>query len=288
MKPSLGRYDVLAHIRAQIGTDNAWLTADQLCKHFKTTGDHMSKLLYGLRSDGLLMTRMRPGTAVREIMASPEGVAKVIKPTRQRHSRSEIFTPAAGPVDVKKEAVPPPAPAPAALTLADVVAKQKKARMEQIQADSVVATALETGPLSDSNGPIASEVPVETPGEVRVVPMDTLDAVCDAFDAVEALETGPLSDSNGPIASEAAPASYIDEVSTPTSPPPIDVSAEPPELADELNAVGELIERGKREPPVILYRDAKLSVLTTLAGLMPPLTAYYLREIAADLDRAGA
>jgi hypothetical protein len=59
-------------------------------------------------------------------------------------------------------------------------------------------------------------------------------------------------------------------------------------VGNELHAIEQLIERAKRPPPVIADLGIKQSVLTTLAGLMPPNVAHYLREIAGDLDRAGA
>lgn len=355
--PEFGQVSIYQHLRALIGTPNAWRTSVELCTELDAVSDNdklrVQQGLHKLAKDGRITRKTRPGTKIYECMALILDEKDQLRAPRTKAAppRAEIITPAAGPVGLRQEAVPAPrlpeptpeareaverlvrSPTPA-LTLADVLAKQKAARqplrppathrctvcgahwIHHLDEGSWSLHSETCGACCD-NAPMGEQiVPIETPTEVRVVPMNTLGAV-----------TGPLSDSNGPIAS----ASIVNHPYTGLPRDPRDIESDPagtlcvpgaplaashkplnmahmercaadddagqpvaggsdvsPALADELRSFGGLIERGKREQTIILNRDTKLCVLRHLAELAPPLTAYYLREIAADLDRVGA
>lgn len=293
--PQFGKVAIYQYLRALIGTDKAWRTSSEVAEDLgaKTDADKLrvQQGLLKLSKDARITRKWRAGTKLYECMAlildaKDELRAPRVKP---KPPRSEIVTPAAGVVAMRVEAAPAPvlpepspeareaveklvrSPTPA-LTLADVLRKHSRSISAR---DPKVA---QSGPLSDSNGPISSDTEAQTCSMPPPLPEITPGS---APDAAEGAAVAPTLDVKAELAgiAERCAADADDDQAQ---------DNESTELADELRAFGQLIERGKREAPAILYRDTKLTVLRDLAELAPPLTAYYLREIAADIERAGA
>jgi len=257
--PQFGQVAIYQYLRALIGTDKAWRTSSEVAEDLgaKTDADKLrvQQGLLKLSKDARITRKWRAGTKLYECMAlildaKDELRAPRVKP---KPPRSEIVTPAAGVVAMRVEAVPAPVlpePSPEAR---EAVEKLVRSPTPALTLADVLAKhrRIETGPLEDSNGPIVSDL---TALDIKA----ECAAIAERCDGDDDASDDQAQDN------------------------------ESPELADELRAFGQLIERGKRDAPAILYRDTKLTVLRDLAELAPPLTAYYLREIAADLERAGA
>lgn len=184
---------VYAYLRALIGTGNAWRSAAEIAENAglntQEGRNQVAKALWKLVNDGLVIRRLRAGTDVKECMASVDAASRRVAVPRPAPGRVAIKPPPAGGVmEIRAEPAPPPLPTPEAveaveklvrsptpaLTLADVLEKHARSRMadrmEKAQADAVIATALESGPLEDSSGPIASDLAPEPGHEVDDTP----------------------------------------------------------------------------------------------------------------------
>lgn len=298
--PQFGQVAIYQHLRALIGSPNAWRTSGELCAEIGAVSEHdklrVHQGLHKLAKDGRITRKTRPGTKILECMALILDEKDMLRAPRTKAAppRAEIITPASGPVGLKQEAVPAPAlpePSPEAreaverlvrsptpaLTLADVLRKHGRSATVRDPKSA------QTGPLSDSNGPISSDTEAQTGSMPPPLPET---------------QTGL-----GAGASEgAAVASYIEEVSNPA---PIDVRAElagiaercsaDDELADpiedEIYDLIELARLGAHRVTVERVHD-KLHVLMMLAKAMrsrleTSRTAALLDEIVADLERVA-
>lgn len=270
-------YDYLLSLA---GTENVWRTNQEIARALGADSTEgrtaISKNIWNLRNregGALIATRKRGGTVLDESMAL--AARKPLYARTPKVPRSAIVMPAPGATPVRVE--PIPAPTPEAVeaverlvrspeptrTLADVLRKHVEARsvarVEQIQADAVVATALETGPLSDSNGSIAGVCSADAPQARDECTADASQAQC----------------------SDAAPEAQVGERIVRTA-----MGAA--EVADELVWIADLIERGKRPQPVVADLMTKQIVLQRLAAIVPPVTASWLLAIAQDIERVGA
>lgn len=149
--PKFGQVAIYQHLRALIGTPNAWRTSVELCTELDAVSDNdklrVQQGLHKLAKDGRITRKTRPGTKIYECMALILDEKDQLRAPRTKAAppRAEIITPAAGPVGLRQEAVPAPRlpePSPAAreaverlvrsptpaLTLADVLAKHTAAR----------------------------------------------------------------------------------------------------------------------------------------------------------------
>lgn len=292
---------VYQYLASLIGTDNAWRSAAEIAKHLESDTldgrNAVAKALWTLNNNGRISRRMRPGTGFKECMALVDDASVRQAAQRPAPNRVAIAPPVAGPVALRVEAAPAPvlpepspeareaverlvrSPTPA-LTLADVL--RRHGRSVSVRDPKVV----QVGPLSDSNGPIASDTEAQTGSMPPPLPET---------------QTGL-----GAGASEgAAVASYIEEVSNPA---PIDVKAELAGIAErcaadddddsdptvelEIARLMELANRGSRRVLVERVQD-KVDVLVMLAEALriqfsSSRAAALLDEIVADLERVAA
>ena len=301
--PQFGQVAIYQHLRALIGSPNAWRTSGELCAEIGAVSEHdklrVHQGLHKLAKDGRITRKTRPGTKILECMALILDEKDMLRAPRTKAAppRAEIITPASGPVGLKQEAVPAPAlpePSPEAreaverlvrsptpaLTLADVL--RKHGRSATVRDPK----AAQTGPLSDSNVPISSDTEAQT---------------CSMPPPLPETQTGL-----GAGASEgAAVVPYIEEVSNPA---PFDAKAElagiaaryaadddddsDPTVELEIASLIELANRGSRRVLVERVPD-KVNALVMLAEALriqfdSSRTAALLDEIVADLERVAA
>ena len=282
-----GRPAIYAHLPALIGSKNAWRTSEELAAELgaKNADDRLrvQQSLFALSKGSKeepprITRRLRAGTRMYECMALIVDAKDELRAPRRNAGppRVEIAAPAAGAVSLRVEPVPAPVlpePSPEAVeaveklvrspeptrTLADVLRKHVEAR---------TAAAAETGPLTDSNGPIAGEAPTEVITIERYPDRD--DISFSRVDAQPAPIVQPDTKAERAAIAERDPEAAIDDVS------------------NELAAFGELVARAKRPAPAIDELWIKQGVQTELAALVPPRVAHYLREIGSDLARVGA
>lgn len=290
--PQFGQVAIYQYLRALIGTDKAWRTSSEVAEDLgaKTDADKLrvQQGLLKLSKDARITRKWRAGTKLYECMAlildaKDELRAPRVKP---KPPRSEIVTPAAGVVAMRVEAAPAPvlpepspeareaveklvrSPTPA-LTLADVLRKHSRSISAR---DPRVA---QSGPLSDSNGPISSDeaqtcsmpppLPEITPGS--------------APDAAEGAAVAPTFDVKAELAG-------ITERCA------ADADDRDPAVELEIARLMELANRGSRRVLVERVPD-KVSALVMLAEALrsqfdTSRTAALLDEIVADLERVAA
>jgi len=282
---------VYQYLASLIGTDNAWRSAAEIAKHLESDTldgrNAVAKALWTLNNNGRISRRMRPGTGFKECMALVDDASVRQAAQRPAPNRVAIAPPVAGPVALRVEAAPAPvlpepspeareaveklvrSPTPA-LTLADVL--RKHGRSASVRDPK----AVQSGPLSDSNGPISSDTEEQTCSMPPSLPEITPGS---APDAAEGATVAPTFDVQGELAGIAERCAADADDSDPT-------------VELEIARLMELANRGSRRVLVERVPD-KVSALVMLAEALrsqfdTSRTAALLDEIVADLERVAA
>lgn len=272
MKEGLSKYDILEYLKTLLGSDNAWRTSAELGKHFNTDSNQVAQLLFPLRSDGLVITRNRAGTnGVREVMVSETGQAAQ---RGRKAPRTEIRR-------AKEIKVP----------VVEVVTPADTGKTECLGTEGHAGATVESGPLEDSTGTITrcGEMPDRPPQPAGDLAAAALIATCfsagfpraapdpPAAAGVAGVPFEPADNAGGIvlIGSEVAAHAQRSEMDA---------------LAGELDALENTLTRGKRAPVVVDRKSDKQRMLLELARRIDPdapLTAFLLREVVHDLERAA-
>lgn len=263
MREGLSKYDILEYLKTLLGSDNAWRTSAELGKHFDTDSNQVAQLMFPLRADGLVITRNRAGTAgVREVMVSETGRVKERSRKTPRtveiRSAKDIQVPVVEVVKTEARETTEDAPVTAA----------PEQRQEVVDAPPALPAQPAVLQVEEAMSRWKKDIREAQAGAVTAAPFEPGDNGGGAV----LIDSGPIEDIHGTIAKAIAKVAEADP------------------LATELDALENALTRGKRAPVLVNRKADKQRVLFELANRIEPdapLTAFLLRELVHDLERAA-